>query len=177
MNPLAKLGEFARKTFHAIKDKTKTESEERKKDPYYSTDKFWLTRWIRDLKYQRVGLTTITWLGEEYGYRMDIERIPKKQLDVMRRSLPYPVHKSNCGWNEWIMVNDTGMTPFPEVAKEGAEYYQPTAIDLYLYMVNKDIDNALTFSKKSQVPIDGKMLLLVLGGVAVLLFFMLGAFS
>lgn len=149
----------------------------KEKEPYYTTDKFWLARWIKDIKYNRVGLTTITWMGYDYGYRMDIERVPKKQLDVMRRSLPYPVHKSNSGWNEWVMLNDDRLTPFPEVKPEGSEYYTPTAVDLYMYMVNKDLDNALTFKKKSSVPIDGKMLVLVLAGVAVLAFFMLGMFS
>lgn len=167
-DPFTRLGEKVRKWFKKSEDE---------KEPSWKTDSFWAYRWYQDLKYKRVGLTTISWLGEEYGYRMDYDRVPKKQLDEMRRSIPCPVHRSNSGWNEWVMVQDTATTPFPEIMPEGAEYYQPTAIDLYLYMTNKDLDNALTFRKKQQIPIDGKMLVLCIAGVAVLAFVMLGMFS
>lgn len=150
---------------------------EEEKESGWRNDSFWLYRWFMDWKYKRVGLTTITWLGEEYGYRMDYDRIPKKQIEEMRRKMPCPVHKSNSGWREWVLIRDPDCTPFPEVKPAGSQYYNPTAVDLYLYMTNKDLDNALTFKKKNQVPIDGKMLVLCIGAIAVAAFVMLGVFS
>lgn len=147
------------------------------KEPYYSTDRFWLTRWIRDIRYKRVGLTTITWLGEEYGYRSDYERVPKKQLEFMRQSMPFPMHRSNAGWKEWVLVRDDHLTPFPEVSPNEDGFYQPTAIDLHLYMTNKSLDNALTFRKKNVIPMDGKMLLLCAGIVVVVVFIILRSFA
>lgn len=165
-NIFAKIGGFFRNLF----DDSDGES-------YYRSDKFWVYRWYQDWKYKRVGLITIKWMGEEYGYRMDVERIPKKQLDDLRRSIPSPVHRSNAGWNEWILIDDTDVSPFPEVRSPGSEYYEPTAIDLYMYMTNKDLDDALTFKKKKEIPIDGKMLLLCIAGVAVLAFIVLRMFA
>lgn len=144
---------------------------------YYYTDAFFLARWARDWKYKRVGLTTLTWMGEEYGYRLDIERIPKAQLEDMRRSLPYPMHKSNAGWKEWVLVVDDHVTPFPDVKPNEAGYYQPTAIDLHLYMTNKSLDNALVFKKKNGMLLDGKMLLLCGLAVCVVAFIVLRQFS
>lgn len=163
----------SKKLFSKIKNYFRSEPGQ---ESYYRSDAFWLYRWIMDWKYKRVGLTTITWLGEEYGYRMDVERIPKTQLDVMRKSTPYPVHKSNAGWKEWVMIKDDSTTPFPEVVREDG-YYNPTAIDLYMYMMNKDLDQALTFRKKTDIPINGKMLVLIIAGVAVLALFLMGRFS
>lgn len=144
---------------------------------YYQTDAFWLTRWIRDWKYKRVGLTTITWMGEDYGYRMEVNRIPKTQIEDMRRSLPYPMHKSNCGWNEWVLFVDDERTPFPSVLPDENGFYSPTAIDLHHYMTNKSLDNALSFKKKNSVPLDGKMLLLCGVAVCIVVFIILRSFS
>lgn len=173
MNPFAKLGAACRGMFHKLTEK----KEKQPKESTWRTDAFWAYRWYQDFKYKRVGLTTISWQGEEYGYRMDVERIPKKQLDEMRRSLPAPMHRSNAGWGEWVMIQDDRLSPFPEIRPAGSEFYMPTAVDLYLYMTNKDLDNALTFKKKQTVPFDGKMLLLCLVGVAVLALFMMGVFA
>ncbi len=176
---LAKLGKFSREKFAKLRDTV--EEERPPKDPYYTTDRFWLTRWIRDIKYKRVGLTTITYLGPEYDYRMDYDRIPKSQLDMMRRSQPCPVHRSGRGWNEWVLFKDDSVTPFPVVMPEGTDFVNsfcnPTAIDLHLYMVDNHIDQALSFSKKTEIPIDGKMLAVVGVIVVVMVFFLLGMFS
>lgn len=165
-----KLREFVQKQLDA-------QAEKEPKQPYYSTDRFWLTRWIRDFRYKRAGLTTITWMGDEYGYRSDYERIPKKQLEAMRQSLPFPMHRSNSGWNEWVLIRDDHLTPFPDVKPDENGFYQPTAIDLHLYMTNKSLDSALTFHKKNGVPMDGKMLLLCAGIVVVVLFILMRQFA
>lgn len=169
MNPFEKIGSFFRKL---VKKDEPDEGES-----YYRSDRFWLYRWYQDWKYKRVGLTTIKWLGEEYGYRMDVERIPKTQLDELRRSTPSPVHKSNAGWKEWVLIDDPNPTPFPEVKHKEDPFYEPTAIDLYMYMTNKDLDNALTFKKKTDIPIDGKMLVLCIAAIAVLAFIVLRMFA
>lgn len=166
-NVFAKIGGAVRGLFSKDDDS----------DSYYRSDRFWVYRWYQDWKYKRVGLTTIKWMGEDYGYRMDIERIPKKQLDELRRSQPSPVHKSNFGWNEWVLIDDPGKAPFPVVKPPNSPYYMPTAVDLYLYKANKDLDEALSFKKKKDIPVDGKMLLLCIAAIAVLAFIILRMFA
>lgn len=159
------------------KVQARIDEEEDKPPSKWKSDSFWLYRWWQDFRYKRVGLTIISWEGEEYGYRMDVQRIPKTQLDLLRKSTPWPCHKSNCGWNEWVLVQDPGMTPFPVVTPDERGFYPPTAIDLYLYFANKDLDRALTYKKKQEIPIDGKMLALCAGAIAVCAFIVLGVFS
>lgn len=170
---LTALGRWARETVT-----TDDEAAEPSKVPRWRTDAFWPRRWLFDFIYRRVELSTLTWLGDEYGYRLDIERIPAKQLAQLRRSTPWPMHRSNRGWNSWVLIQDDHLTPFPVVQPDSVTgFYKPTAIDLHLYMINKELDNALAFKKKEELPIDGKMLALCLIGVVVAAFMVLGVFS
>lgn len=159
------------------KAKQKLDERDDKPPSKWRTDEFWLYRWVQDWKHHRVGLTIISWLGEDYGYRRDIVRIPKAQLDLMRESTPWPCHKSNSGWNEWVLTQDPAMTPFPLVGPNEYGFYPATAIDLYLYFVNKSMERALISKKKNEIQLDGKMLALCAGAIAVAAILMLGMFS
>lgn len=169
----------ARELWDKLRDKARARrsAQEEKPPSKWRTDAFWLYRWIQDWKYKRVGLTIISWEGEDYGYRRDMLRIPKSQLDLLRESTPWPCHRSNAGWNEWIIMQDPGMTPFPRVEMDEFGHYPATAVDSYLYLINKAMEMSLVTKKKNEIPLDGKMLVLCAGAIAVCAFIMLGMFS
>lgn len=173
------LAEQLREQWQKLRGKVQAsiDGAEDKPPSKWHTDAFWLYRWIKDWQHKRVGLTIITWEGEEYGYRRDIIRIPKAQLDLLRESTPWPCHRSNSGWNEWVLVQDPEMTPFPVVEMDESGHYPATAVDSYLYLVNKAMEMSLVTKKKNEIPLDGKMLALCAGAIAVCAFIVLGVFS
>lgn len=109
---------------------------------WWDDDRHAIPRFIRDLQYNRVGLYTLTFNPVTECYHLDYEHIEKKNLD------PRAVHLTGSGESEYYLdLVDTGKFPKPNYM---------TATDLYLYMVNNDISDALTNKRKAPIILDTK---------------------
>ena len=117
----------------------------------WNDDRYLIPRKIRDLKDNRVGLYTLFYNAQNETYAQFYEHVPKKDLPAEA------VHISGKQGKEYIIdYVDAGKYPKPGYTN---------ATDLYLYMMNNDIDDALTNVRKP-LPIDTKYLAYI--GIAVL---------
>lgn len=111
-------------------------------------------RWIRDLVQHRVGHWDMSY--DEENDLMHLDYTTVRREDVPLEAL----HVTGKGSTEWATDRiDSGSFPEPGHC---------TAIDLYCWMNNNALDDALTVRHKT--PIDPKLLVYAaVGGLAVLL--------
>lgn len=131
-------------------------------------DRYFVPRFIRDFVYNRVGLWTASYVeedGREY-YRLDYVHVPRRELPAEA------VHLSGGGNQEFfhmliphgvyvphVLLADGSVCELPPI--EAGQYPKPlhlTATDLYLWLVNHDISDALTNQGKSRIIMDTKTL-------------------
>lgn len=119
---------------------------------WWADDYHAIPRFFRDLSLNRVGLYVLTYDAYRDVYNLDYGH-------VKRKDLPYDaVHLSGAGKSEYYLDKvNTGDYPQPGYM---------TATDLYLYMVNNDINEALNIKRKTPFILDTKTAGLIVIGVA-----------
>ena len=125
---------------------------------WWADDAHWLPRTWRDIRDNRVGLTTYKFNEAMNEYTSDYVHIPRKEIP------PLAVHVTGKRNKEYAL----------DLTSQG-EYAPPgtcNAIDLYLYMQTSAFDEALTFSKKKTTAIDPKILVIAAVGIAALVLYM-----
>ena len=119
---------------------------------WWADDWHAVPRFIRDLINNRVGLYVLTYDDYHDVYNLDYGHI--KRADLPREA----VHLTGAGKAEYYL----------DQVKAG-DYPRPgymTATDLYLYMVNNDINEALNIKRKTPFILDTKTAGLIALGVA-----------
>lgn len=124
---------------------------------YWADDAHFIPRCVRDWLYNRVGLYTLDYDANTEYYYLDYRHIKRADLPLKA------VHVTGAGESKYYLDNvDTGEYPKP---------LYMTATDLYLYMVNNDISDALTNKGKIPIIMDTKT-----GGLIIVCVVVLAAF-
>lgn len=127
---------------------------------WWADDHHAIPRFIRDWQLDRVGLYTLTFNPVTECYHLDYIHVCKKDLD------PRAVHLTGSGESEYYLdLVDTGEYPKPNYM---------TATDLYLYMINNDISDALTNKRKTPIILDTKtagLIVIAIIGVAAFIIY------
>lgn len=113
---------------------------------------FWPRTW-RDLKDKRVGLWTYTY-DPQSGYdNLEYTHVPRRDLPADA------LHVTGKNSEFFLDKVDSGTYPL---------YGQITAVDLYLWMNNNEIDQALANKKGWELPVDWHLLALAVGACVIL---------
>lgn len=119
---------------------------------WWADDIHAIPRFYRDVVLNRVGLYTLDYDPAHEYYLMDYRHIKREDLPITA------VHLTGSGTSKYYIDNvNTGQYPKP---------LYMTATDLYLYMINNDINDALTNKRKTPIIMDTKTVgLLVIAGL------------
>ena len=137
---------------------------------WWNDDRHFIPRFWRDLTLNRVGLYTVTYDRATDCYEQSYVHIPKKDLPVRA------VHVSGSGNSDYYLDNvqpdlydahymtDDGQITKLECLNSAGDYAEPltmNATDLYLYMINNDIAEALANKRRVPIILDTKTLGLI----------------
>jgi len=126
---------------------------------WWSDDRHAIPRFIRDILYNRVGLNILSYDETADVYHLDYMHIKRADLP------PAAVHVTGGGNAEYYLDTvNTGQYPKPGYM---------TATDLYLYMINNDINEALGNVRKTPFILDTKTAGLIVIAIAVIAGFVL----
>ena len=119
---------------------------------WWADDWHAVPRFVRDVALNRVGLYVLTYDAYRDVYNLDYGHIKRSDLP------PEAVHLTGSGKSEYYLDKvNTGDYPKPGYM---------TATDLYLYMVNNDINEALNIKRKTPFILDTKTAGIIALGVA-----------
>ena len=124
----------------------------KKLNEWWADDYHAAPRFFRDLILNRVGLYVLTYDPARDVYNLDYGHVKRSDLP------PRAVHLTGAGKSEYYLdMVDTGDYPRPGYM---------TANDLYLYMVNNDINESLNIKRKTPFILDTKTAGLIVLAVA-----------
>ena len=127
---------------------------------WWADDAHWFPRMVKDIQFGRVGLYDLRHDDQRDVYTLDYVHVKKSELP------PEAVHVTGRNWSDYFVDHVKAGT-----APDGR---QGTAVNLYLYFQNNSINDALLWTPKKELPIDSKMLALILVAVGVVALVFLG---
>lgn len=126
---------------------------------WWADDAHAIPRMVRDFRDNRVGLYTLDYDTGRDVYTLDYVHVKKTELPADA------VHVTGRNWADYFL---------DKVGGEFPDGTMGTAVNLHLYMQNNSISDALLWTPKKELPIDSKMLALILVAVGILGLFILG---